>query len=237
MTNRIGVSDRGRGGTIMRRLLVLTGIVGFLILVPAAGIAQESTPEAEPEAAAGDVTRTVPAYVFPYDSDGLNAGLTVTANVSGVCGFESLMTPGRPDAWDCLGDDNQVYDPCFENPFAPPAAAGDAPGEVACMASPFVDEVVLLALDAALDREKEMTPGNDAEAWNLPWGLALAGGERCLLLADIDVVLAGEAVHYDCGNGGTILGEVDRGQPVWTVMYLADGATETTLVDVAVAWS
>src|SRR5215207_6644482 len=136
MTNRIGVSDRGRGGTIMRRLLVLTGIVGFLILVPAAGIAQESTPEAESEAIAGDVTRTIPAYVFPYDSDGLNANLTVTANVNGLCGFESLATPGRPDAWDCLAGDNQVYDPCFENPFAPQGTA-DAPGEVACMTSPF----------------------------------------------------------------------------------------------------
>jgi hypothetical protein len=221
----------------MRRLLMLVGLVGLAVLIPIAGVAQDSTPEAQSEAAAGDVTRTIPAYVFPYDSDGLNAGLTVSANVSGVCGFESLMTPGRPDAWDCLGDDNQVYDPCFENPFAPLAEAGEALGEVACVTSPFVDEVVLLTLTAPLDREKEMTPGNDAESWNLPWGLELAGGERCLLLADIDVVLAGEAVHYDCANGGTILGDVDRSQPLWTVIYLADGATVTTLADVAVAWS
>ena len=221
----------------MRRLLVLVGLVGLAVLIPIAGVAQDSTPEAQPEATAGDVARTIPAYVFPYYSDGLNAGLTVTANVSGMCGFESLKTPGRPDAWDCLGEDNQVYDPCFENPFAPPAESGEAPGEVACMISPFEDEVVLFALTAPLDRDKETTPGSDAESWNLPWGLELAGGERCLLLADIDVVLAGEAVHYDCADGGTILGDVDRRQPVWTVMYLADGATQTTLADVAVAWS
>jgi hypothetical protein len=221
----------------MRRLLVLAGLVGLAALIPVAGVAQDATPEAQTEAAAGDVTRTIPAYVFPYDSDGLNTGLTVTANVSGVCGFESLMTPGRPDAWDCLGEDNQVYDPCFENPFAPPAESGDAPGEVACMTSPFVDEVVLLTLNTPLDRNKETTPGNDAESWNLPWGLELVGGERCLLLDDIDVVLAGEAVHYECADGGTILGDIDRGQPLWTVMYLADGAKETTLAGVAVAWS
>jgi hypothetical protein len=220
----------------VRRLLVLVGIVSLLVLVPTAVIAQDSTPEAQPEATAGDVTRTIPAYVFPYDSDGLNAGLTVTANVSGVCASESLMTPGRPDAWDCLGEDNQVYDPCFENPFAPEATA-EAPGEVACMTSPFVDEVVLLTLDAPLDREKETSPDADAEAWNLPWGLELAGGERCLLLANIDVVLAGEAVHYDCADGGTILGVVDGRQPLWTVIYLADGETVTTLADVAIAWS
>ena len=219
----------------MRRLLVLAGMVSLFVLVPMASIAQDSTPEAQPEATAGDVTRTIPAYVFPYDSDGLNAGLTVTADVSGVCGSESLMTPGRPDAWDCLGEDNQVYDPCFENPFAPQEDA-DAPGEVACMASPFGTEVVRLTLNAPLDRDKEVGPGADAEAWNLPWGLELSGGERCLLLADIEVVLAGEAVHYDCADGGTILGVVDRRQPLWTVIYLADGETVTTLADVAIAW-
>jgi len=220
----------------MRHLLVLAGIVSLLVLVPVAVIAQDSTPEAQPEATAGDVTRTIPAYVFPYDSDGLNATLTVTANASGVCGSESLMTPGRPDAWDCLGEDNQVYDPCFENPFAPQGDA-DAPGEVACMASPFGADVVLLTLTEPLDRDKDVEPGAVAESWNLPWGLELAGGERCLLLADIEVVLAGEAVHYDCADGGTILGVVDRSQPLWTVIYLADGETATTLADVARAWS
>jgi hypothetical protein len=220
----------------MRRLLVLAGIVGLLILVPMVSIAQDSTPEAQPDATAGDVTRTIPAYVFPYDSDGLNAGLTVAANVSGVCGSDSLMTPGRPDAWDCLGEDNQVYDPCFENPFAPQGAA-DAPGEVACLASPFGTDVVLLTLNAPLDRDKDVAPGAEVESWNLPWGLELAGGEQCLLLDTIEVVLAGEAVHYECMDGGTILGVVDRSQPLWTVMYLADGEMVTTLADVAVAWS
>ena len=220
----------------MRRLLVLTGIVSLMVLVPMAGIAQDSTPEAELDAAAEDVARTIPAYVFPYDSDGLNAELTVTENVSGVCGSESLMATGRPDAWDCLGENNQVYDPCFENPFAPEASA-DAPGEVACMTSPFAREVVLLTLNAPLDRDKEAAPGTDAESWNLPWGLELAGGEQCLLLANIEVVLAGEAVHYECMDGGTILGVVDRSQPLWTVIYLADDEMVTTLADVAIAWS
>lgn len=218
----------------MRRLLVLTGIVSLLVLVPVAVIAQDSTPEAESQATAGDLTRTIPAYVFPYDSDGLNAGLTVTANVSGVCGSDSLMTTGRPDAWDCLGEDNSVYDPCFENPFAPTSSA-DAPGEVACMTSPFADEVVLLTLNTPLDRDKE-APAADSVSWSLPWALELAGGERCLLLANIELVLAGEAVHYDCADGGTILGVVDRSQPLWTVIYLADGETVTTLGDVAIAW-
>ena len=220
----------------MRRLLVLAGVVSLLVLGPLAVTAQDSTPEAQSEAIAGDVTRTIPAYVFPYDSDGLNANLTVTANVNGVCGFESLATSGRPDAWDCLAEDNHVYDPCFENPFASQGTA-EAPGEVACMTSPFVNEVVVLTLTEPLDRDKEAPSNTDADSWNLPWGLELAGGERCLLLDAIDVVLAGEAVHYDCADGGTILGSVDRRHPLWTVIYLADCETVTTLADVAIAWS
>jgi hypothetical protein len=105
------------------------------------------------------------------------------------------------------------------------------------MTSPFANEVTLLTLNEPLDRDKEAAPAGDAESWNLPWGLELAGGERCLLLDEIELVLAGEAVHYDCADGGTILGVVDRGQPLWTVIYLADGETETTLTDVAIAWS
>jgi hypothetical protein len=104
------------------------------------------------------------------------------------------------------------------------------------MTSPVGTDVVLLTLTEPLEGDKEAAPGADAESWNLPWGLELAGGERCLLLSNIEVVLAGEAVHYDCADGGTNLGVVDRGQPLWTVIYLADGDTATTLADVAIAW-
>ncbi len=50
----------------MRRVLVLLGLVSLIALVPVAGTAQDSTPEAQPEAVAADVARTIPAYVFPY---------------------------------------------------------------------------------------------------------------------------------------------------------------------------
>ena len=38
-------------------------------------------------------------------------------------------------------------------------------------------------------------------------------------------------------TGGSILGDLNRGQPLWTVSYLADGDIGTTLTDVAVAWN
>lgn len=226
----------------MRRLLVVLGgviaiaaVIPFAALtpIPMAATAQDATPAAELETAAMSLARTDVRLVLPFGVDGLDADLTSSANVAGVCGFSSLMATGRPDAWDCLGDDDQIYDPCFENPYAPI----DDPGELACIASPFAGDVILLALDEPLVREKETTADTIEDPWALPWGVELANGERCTLQSDIDVVLAGQPVHYACADGGLLLGEVDRRLPIWVVSYLANGATESTLAEIAVAWS
>ena len=249
----------------MRRLFVsLAALLALGLRGPVLVAAQDATPAAQPatdpEAGAprADLSRTDVRYFLPYGADGLNPGLTVTANASGVCGFESLATPGRHDAWDCIGADNQVYDPCFENPFA----ALDEPGELACVASPFATDVVLFRLTEPLVRQKEggpddaggaapppddaldQPPADQAEGTadgivdplDLPWALELANGERCSLLTGASAVLAGQRVHYECDGGGSVIGEIDRGQQVWMVSYLADGAIATTLIDVAVAW-
>jgi hypothetical protein len=135
----------------MRRFsLVLSLIVVALLGVTALGEqpaarAQEATPEA------GQSARTGVRYVLPFGPDGLNPGLTVTATEEGTCGFSSSAVLDRPDAWDCIGAGDQVYDPCFENPFILP----DEPGEVACLESPFTTDVVVLTLTDPLVREKE----------------------------------------------------------------------------------
>ena len=211
----------------MRRLLVVLSVILALgVLAPLGAIAPHA-------AAAQDapLDRTDARIALPFGPDGLQPDLTETATVAGVCGFSSLMSTGRPDAWECLGDDNQVYDPCFENPYAP----ADAPGVLACFVSPFAGDVVLLALDEPLTREKEQGSGDAVPPWDIPWALELANGDRCTVLADIDLVLAGEPVHYACADGGMILGEVDRTFPVWTVHYLAAGASLTTLTTVSAA--
>ncbi len=224
----------------MRRLLVLLGVIvvlGTLIplgaMPPLPVIAQDSTPEAQLDTSSVSLARTDVRLLLPYGAQGLDADLATAANVTGVCGFSSLMATGRPDAWDCLGDDDQIYDPCFENPYAP----ADAPGELVCFTSPFAADVVLLALDEPLTREKESPADAAADPWALPWAVELANGERCVLQSESELVLAGEAVHYECADGGAILGEVDSRLPVWVVSYLAQDASETTLAEVAVAWS
>jgi hypothetical protein len=74
-------------------------------------------------------------------------------------------------------------------------------------------------------------------AWDLPWALELANGDRCVILHEIDTALAGETVHYGCADGGSVFGIVDRRFPVWTVNYLAPDAISSGLVEVVAAWS
>ncbi len=232
----------------MRRLFVPLGALLALLLVgPMVVAAQDATPAAPATAGedAAGPARTDARYFLPYGPGGLNTGLTTTATDSGVCEHGSLATPGRPDAWDCLGStDDTIYDPCFADPLAAP----DGLHDLACAAAPWAGEVVVFRLTEPLSREKEGAPaaGEPAAApvdeadpgpWEMPWALELGNGKRCTLLTGASVVLAGERVHYGCEGGGSVLGEVDRTQPLWTVSYLADGAVGTTLVDVSVAWA
>src|SRR5215213_9914608 len=232
--------DMGRI-TMRRFSFFLSVVVVMLLGITALGgqpiaRAQEATP------AAGATARTDIRYVLPFTPDGLNAGLTATATEEGVCGFSSSAALDRPDAWDCIGENDQIYDPCFENPFVPP----DDPGEVACPESPFTTDVVVLTLTEPLVREKEagddgmsmaQAAGVDIQPWDLPWALELANGDRCTLLHGTLTVMAGQTVHYGCTDGGAILGEADHSQLVWQVNYLAEGDAASHLVEVVAAWS
>jgi hypothetical protein len=230
----------------MRRLLVaLCALLALALAGPLLVSAQEGTPEAGADASAA---RTNVRYLLPFGPDGLNPGLTVAATVDGVCGFTSIVALDRPDAWDCISADNEIYDPCFEPFMQDPEALG----QLACVDAPFSTEVTLLNLTEPLVREKEapdpgmdmdpaMDMGQDAadtlDPWDLPWALELANGDRCTLLHGTLTVMAGQTVHYGCVDGGMVLGETDRTQPLWTVSYVAEGESASRLVDVTVAWS
>ena len=235
----------------MRQLLAAWLVLLALALAGSGLVAaQEGTPEAGTELT--DLKRTDIRYLLPFGPDGLQAGLTEAATVEGVCGFSSIVALDRPDAWDCISAESEIFDPCFEPVMMDP----DELGQLACVESPFATEVTLLTLTAPLVREKEApdpgadpslgmgqdAAGQDAasdtlQAWDLPWALELANGDRCTLLHGTLSVLAGQIVHYGCTEGGMVLGETDRSQPLWTVSYLAEGEVASTLVAVAVAWS
>jgi hypothetical protein len=127
----------------MRRLLVLLSVFTALVLfVPTLVVAQEASPEPAP-------ARTDARYFLPFGPDGVKGDLTVTESIGGTCTPHSLSTPHRADAWDCISEDGQIHDPCFEDPHA----AEDEPIELVCAASPFTNEIVLLAVDGPLTRE------------------------------------------------------------------------------------
>ena len=215
----------------MSRLLVLvSAFVALTMIGPIAALGQEATPESGGAA----LVRTDTRYVIPFGPDGLNAGLTARETLTGTCTDDSIALSGRGDAFECLGDGNQIYDPCFENPFAP----SDEPGQVACVPDPFSTEVVLLTVADPLPREKEAPSSQDPFApWDLPWALELANGDRCTLSEGTLYQLAGQVVYYSCEQNGAVLGVVDHDQPIWTVNYLADGDVASGLVEVTAAWS
>ena len=228
----------------MRRLLVtLCAVLTLALTGPAIVTAQEATPTVD---LATTAERTDIRYVLPFDPDGLNPELSTAATVEGVCGFSSIVALGRPDAWDCITADNEIFDPCFEPFMMDPEALG----QLACLDSPFADEVTLLTLTEPLARQKEagdpgadpaqaMSPGDDAtiEPWDLPWAIDLANGDQCTLLHGTLTVLAGQTVHYSCVEGGMVLGEMDRSQPLWMVSYMGEGERASHLVAVRTAWS
>jgi hypothetical protein len=138
-----------RVGSVMFALMLLTaGLVGI-------SSAQEATPTPG-EAVEESLTRTNLRYFLPFTGDGMNPSLTVRAEESGSCGHESLASPGRPDAWNCVGEtSNDIFDPCLESPFSTP----DEPGQLICVDSPFDTEVVLLTPTAPLPRFKVTDAG------------------------------------------------------------------------------
>lgn len=217
-------------------------LLALLILawLPAAAAAQDATPPPETILPVTGLDRTNIRYVSPYTPDGLHPSLNVTATEEGTCGVPSADVVGRPDAWDCISESDLVYDPCFENPFPQEGALP----QVACFASPFSTDVVVLNLTEPLTRTKEAPdapagsgPNDELAPWDLPWALELGNGEQCTLFGGTLTVVAGQVAHYGCTGGGLVLGETDRRQPVWVVSYLADGEYATTLVAVTTAWS
>jgi hypothetical protein len=117
---------------------------------------------------------------------------------------------------------------------------------VACFDSPFTTDVVVLRVTEPLVREKEApdasasmaeAAGVAIEPWDLPWAVELANGDQCTLLHGTLTIMAGQTAHYSCRDGGAILGEVQHQDALWSVNYVAEGDTASTLVTVDTAWS
>ena len=236
----------------MRSLLVLVVALVGLSSGALLAAAQDATPVPasttnQPGGPATDLARTDVRYFLPFTGDGLNAGLTAVGNESGACDAGSVSDPARPDAWLCSS--TGVVDPCFQSPFSSP----DEPGALACVASPFDTDVVLFTPTGPLTRQKETANGQVAapadgadqqggvpaldatDLAELPWAVELANGERCTFARGATAVFAGMRLNYHYPQG-SVLGDVNVSQQVWTATYLPTDGMATSLVEVAVGW-
>jgi hypothetical protein len=81
---------------------------------------------------------------------------------------------------------------------------------VVCLARPWGRHVWTIDLQAPLD------PAGGGPA-TVPWGVRLAGGQRCLLLQGASDVIDGQRVNYYCSGTLSLLGRPDRHQSRWRI--------------------
>jgi len=180
-----------------------------------------------PAAAQGSHPASTDVRIFsPFAGSKLAQGMTASGTDTGECFTASLASQGRPDAWRCSAG-NTILDPCFET--QPPGT-----GPVACAASPWSSQVRLLKLSKPVPRNEANKEDLLASA---PWALELADGSRCTFLTGATMAVAGMRWNYGCPNGAEVIGEVNRGDPVWRVFVRrpTSGAI-IKQVDVLVAW-
>ena len=175
---------------------------------------------------AAPVNRTRIKMFTPFGPAGLSVGMAVTEKTSGRCFARSAASATRPDAWRCSAG-NAVMDPCYQR------IMGDEK-QLACpVGGPWGANAVLLTLTEPLPADHFKEVNRDS---TLPWALELANGQRCSLFTGATAPVAGMRINYGCPGGFTVVGDVDRSQPVWRVFFQGEKSIALEQVDVAVAW-
>lgn len=229
----MGVDRSARVGRGARLAGVwLSMLTALLFLTEVASAAQEA---GSGPGSGSDLARTDVRLFVPAGPGGLGVGLAVTAREEGSCFAGSSAAATRGDAWRC-GVGNAIADPCFADPLLAPGETG----VLYCAQSPFAGDVVELTLTEPLPEAGGNEPvplQGEAQAAILPWALELENGERCTVLTGATAPIAGLRLNYGCEGGASVLGDIDRSQPVWAVNYLTEDGYATTLVEVAAAWT
>ncbi len=172
------------------------------------------------------MTRTRIKLLTPWTPNGLIIGMAVTQQVSGSCFTRSLASSSRPDAWRCMAG-NGLMDPCYQR------ILGDEKQMACPVGGPWPANVVLLTLNQPLPQEERKEPSRDSV---LPWAIELANGQKCTQFTGATAPVAGMRINYGCPGGFTVVGEIDRSQPVWRAFFQGEKSIALEDVDVAVAW-
>jgi hypothetical protein len=177
-------------------------------------------PTAAPEA-------TTQNLFQPFGPSGVAPGLDVGQTVEGNCFAESFDIY-RSDAWRCTAG-NEILDPCFTDPFQNQAF-------LICSDSPLSNTVTVLNLTEPLPALPTPSPDTVAMGKALPWVVELEEGQVCTFATGATGSIGGKRLNYACTGGGSVWGELDIGQPVWTAFFQASGSTALNEVKVTAVW-
>lgn len=169
--------------------------------------------------------RTQQVHVSPVTAAGARVpGYRVTSRAAHAQCSAGSEAIGQ--AYRCFAG-NAVYDPCWAEMTASPT--------VLCVADPWLHTAAELQVNSPLGAIPAVGGGGPGE----PWGVQLAGGQRCALAQGAHSTFDGKVVDYYCMPGLSLLRGLDRGSATWTARSVIDksgklsrGPTE----QIAIAW-
>jgi len=207
-----GQGDPGRTAICLAMLLL------FLL---AACTSTSHQPSSGTTSAAG----TEVTVFEPFASSGaLNADISVESTRPGTC-WTTSDESRRPDTYRCMWG-NYILDPCFSDPDV-------LRHVVACVGSDGtdLDKMVMLRLTEPLPAR--YGAGEPASARNLPLLILLADGTRCRPHQGTHAQIAGMSANFDCTNGASLVGDINRSHAEWTIRSTVSGSSELATVAVA----
>ncbi len=152
-------------------------------------------------ASPGASTATQRVRVSPVTAAGAQAGRFRIASTAA----NAMCEPGSEaigQAYRCFAG-NAIYDPCWAEKATTPT--------VLCLPYPWSRSEVRLRVRGTLGA----IPGQGGPGLGEPWGLALAGGQRCLLAQGAHTEFAGRVIDYFCSAKLWLLRGLTESGPVW----------------------
>jgi hypothetical protein len=154
-------------------------------------------------AVASSIARTATLHVAPVGHRGhLRSGYRVVDRVGGASCIYGSEPVGH--AYRCFGGDSGVYDPCWVQNTRKP--------NVLCLGTPWLHRVVQL----------HVTRGFNDSAGTIgsrfgPWAMRTVSDHRCYFSQGATGTVNGFRLNYGCGGKITLVGDVDKSQPVWRI--------------------
>jgi hypothetical protein len=204
------------GATKHVRVLGFVALAGVVIL---AGCASKRPARAQPAAGTSRPPATTIVAFHPYDGAG-QLSVQVGDAGRGECWTTSIADPVA-GAYRCF-EGNRILDPCF----AP--AHPTAPIELACLATPWSDAVMLRVNGSLPNSGPGASPSR-------PWALELESGVRCVASTGTVPSVHGVDLGYRCTDSGNAAIQSSSGDVV-TAAYAAPRSTTLETVSVDTIW-